>query len=185
MEFSILSYMYYASLLVISSLLSPEMMSRNAVSPVVIQSSEKKNGVLQGFIVQIVMFHSVIPTVSKNITLWKLSDVHILLNLAKIYRFWKVEKVVIFAQNKPVLKGLNTRSKSRETLFHFYIWNNNSKILLQIVTNYYVHIRPTWVYRLQAAGCVKRGGKVHWIKLIAQAGQLIWCNIYSHGITLL
>ena len=52
------------------------------------------------------MFHCVIPTVSKNITLWKLSDVQLLINVAKINHFWKFEKFVIFVQNKPVLKGL-------------------------------------------------------------------------------
>ena len=42
MDFSILSYMYYASLFVISLLLFPEIMSRNAVLSAVIQSSKKK-----------------------------------------------------------------------------------------------------------------------------------------------
>ena len=60
---------HYASLLVISSLLFQKIMFKNAVSSAVIQSSERKNAAIQGFIAQIVMFHSVIPTFSKNIIL--------------------------------------------------------------------------------------------------------------------
>ena len=64
----------YVSLLVISSLLFQEIMFKDAVLFAVIQSSEKKNEVIQDFIAQIVMFHYVIPPVSKNIILWMLSD---------------------------------------------------------------------------------------------------------------
>ena len=57
-------------------------------------------------IAQIGMFHRIISTLSKNITLWKLPDVYILMDLAKMNHFWKVENFAVFVQNKPVLKGL-------------------------------------------------------------------------------
>ena len=70
----------------------------------------EKSEAIQDFIAQIVMFHCAIPTVSKNIILWKFSDVQILVNLTKINHFRKVEKSVclIFSQNKPVPKGLKS-----------------------------------------------------------------------------
>ena len=61
--------LHYVSLLVISLLLFQEIMFKDAVLFAAIQSSEKKNEVIQDFIVQIVMFHYVIPPVSKTIIL--------------------------------------------------------------------------------------------------------------------
>ena len=52
----------------------------------------EKSGAIQDFITQIAMFHCVMPTVSKNIMLRKLSDDQILTNLIKINHFQKVEK---------------------------------------------------------------------------------------------
>ena len=83
---------HYASVLVIPSLLFQEIMFKDAVSSAVIQSGEKKNEVMQDFIVQIVMFHCVILTASRNIILWKLSDAQIWINFVKINYLQKVEK---------------------------------------------------------------------------------------------
>jgi hypothetical protein len=72
-----------------------------------------------------VMFHFVIPTVLKNIILWKLSDVQMWTNSTKINHFRKVRKFVllIFSQNKPVPKGL-------------IIWNANPKLMFHVSWNF-------------------------------------------------
>lgn len=74
----------------------------------------KNNGAIPGFVAQIMMFHCIIPTVSKTRILQTFRCLHFH-KLGKNQSFWTVEKFVIFAQNKPVLKNLITL----KTLLYF------------------------------------------------------------------
>ena len=95
---------HYVSLLVISSFSSPKTMAKRCI--VCSHTVKRESGEIQDFVAQIVMFNYVVPTVLKHITFWKLSYIQILMNLPKINHFWKVDKLVVFTKNKPVLKGL-------------------------------------------------------------------------------
>ena len=61
-------------------------------------SRVREQGAIHVFVAQNGLFHCTISNASKNITLWKFSDVHI---------FMKLKNFVTYLQNEPVLIGLS------------------------------------------------------------------------------
>ena len=127
-NFPILSYVYYASLLVILLLLFSNIMSRSVVQSVIIlcdSSSEgRKNRAIQGFVSPIAMFHSMSATVSKSPKLSKLSNVHILRTPTEINLFGKV---IIgnfcFTKVGPERVKWSKRIRSMRARLVIYGWN--------------------------------------------------------------
>ena len=70
--FLVQSIVHDLSLFVMSLLLSPEIIRINGASSIVIQPREERTRAIRSLTAQIVMFHCVIPTLSKNVTLRKL-----------------------------------------------------------------------------------------------------------------
>ena len=103
--FLVQSVVHDPSLFVMSLLLSPEMIWINAASSVVIQPREEKTRAIRSLTAQIVMFHCVIPTLSKNITLRKLSDYAILTDLKQINDFWKSKNLKFMLKINRSWKG--------------------------------------------------------------------------------